>query len=184
MGHKKPLLLWLTFAIKYRILNILKAPLRICFPSGGMIMIFFAVIAAVFFLDLHIKNRIEKADPASFPRKRFGFTIRRLHNKGLMLNFLERRPVLARFLSLSAFLLAFSLCLPYVWKKGGLLVKLALGLFFGGALSNLYDHFYRGYVVDYIRLPIKKIRNIIFNIADFFIFIGAALSAVYGLFKK
>ena len=147
-------------------------------------MIFFAVIAAVFFLDLHIKNRIEKADPASFPRKRFGFTIRRLHNKGLMLNFLERRPVLARFLSLSAFLLAFSLCLPYVWKKGGLLVKLALGLFFGGALSNLYDHFYRGYVVDYISLPIPKLSRIVYNLSDFCIFFGAAFALFWELFRR
>ena len=75
-------------------------------------------------------------------------------------------------------------------KKGGiftrLMGKLGASFLLGGAASNLYDRLNRGYVVDYIRFPncrIKKIRHIIFNIADFFLFMGAALSVLYGLLQ-
>lgn len=140
-------------------------------------------MAAVFLLDLTIKNKIEAADPSAFPQKRFGCTIKRLHNRGMMLNALESRPGLVKALSLAAFLLALILCLPYVWKKGDLLFRLALGLLLGGALSNLYDHFKRGYVVDYVSLPIPKLQQIVFNLSDFCIFFGAVFCFFRELFR-
>ena len=47
----------------------------------------------------------------------------------------------------------------------------------GGALSNLYERCRKGYVVDYIRFhsPWKRLNRLVFNLADFFIFIGSAL---------
>lgn len=47
----------------------------------------------------------------------------------------------------------------------------------GGALSNLYERCRNGYVVDYIRFhsPWKRLNRLVFNLADFFIFIGSAL---------
>ncbi|MDE7258820.1 MAG: signal peptidase II, partial [Lachnospiraceae bacterium] len=40
-----------------------------------------------------------------------------------------------------------------------------------------YDRLVRKYVVDYVSFPVKnqKIRNIVFNISDFCIMIGALL---------
>ena len=145
-------------------------------------MFFILCIAVIFALDLTIKNKIESEDAASFPKKRFGLTIKRLHNHGLMLNFLENKPRLARLLSLFAFLLAFLVCLPYGWKKGSAFFQAALGILLGGALSNLYDHFKRGYVVDYVSLPIPGIRHIVFNLSDFCIFFGAAFCIFRELF--
>lgn len=42
----------------------------------------------------------------------------------------------------------------------------------GGALGNLFDRFYYGYVVDFIDIYIKKWHFPTFNIADLFITIG------------
>ena len=147
-------------------------------------MTFFLCTAAVFFIDLLIKNKIEKSPSSSFPKKRFGCTLQRLHNRGLMLNFLEEKPRLARALSLTAFLLAFLLYLPHGWKKGAAPFKLSMGMLMGGALSNLYDHFKRGYVVDYISLPVPKIRHIVFNLSDFCIFFGAAFAVFWECFHQ
>lgn len=61
--------------------------------------------------------------------------------------------------------------------KGGKLLKTGLAFLLGGAYSNTYDRLMRKYVVDYVSFPVKnkKIRNIVFNISDFCIMIGALL---------
>ena len=50
----------------------------------------------------------------------------------------------------------------------------------GGALSNLYDRCRKGYVVDYIRFHTtwKRLNDLVFNLADFFIMIGAVLVSI------
>jgi signal peptidase II len=55
--------------------------------------------------------------------------------------------------------------------------KTGFAMLLGGALSNLYDRCRRGYVVDYVnfKTPWKKLSQLIFNLADFFILIGAIL---------
>ena len=50
----------------------------------------------------------------------------------------------------------------------------------GGAFSNAYDRLKRGYVVDYVSFDIgsKRLKNIVFNVSDFFIMIGALITAL------
>jgi signal peptidase II len=55
------------------------------------------------------------------------------------------------------------------WQYNGLI------FIFAGALGNLIDRVFYGYVVDFINLP----RWPTFNLADIFIDIGAALLIVY-----
>ena len=45
----------------------------------------------------------------------------------------------------------------------------------GGGLSNVYDRLKYGYVVDYFIINYKKLKKVILNVADVFIFIGAFL---------
>ena len=61
--------------------------------------------------------------------------------------------------------------------KGSKMLKAGLSLLLGGAYSNTYDRLVRKYVVDYVSFPVKneKIRNVVFNISDFCIMIGALL---------
>ena len=52
---------------------------------------------------------------------------------------------------------------------------LAAGLALGGGLSNLLERVRHGGVYDYLRFPKapKKLRNYVFNAADFAVFAGA-----------
>ena len=47
----------------------------------------------------------------------------------------------------------------------------------GGALSNLYDRVFRGYVVDYFSVQWKGLKKVVFNLGDMFIFLGAMMIA-------
>ena len=52
----------------------------------------------------------------------------------------------------------------------------AIGLYFAGGVSNLVDRWtYGGYVVDFINLGVGPVRTGIFNIADMFVMVGAAI---------
>jgi signal peptidase II len=59
-------------------------------------------------------------------------------------------------------------------------LSLALGLILGGAAGNLTDRVYFGYVIDFLDLRVWPV----FNIADSFITIGAALVLWKLLFRK
>ena len=55
--------------------------------------------------------------------------------------------------------------------------RLGAGLILGGGLSNLWERLRHGRVYDYVRFPKApgKLKQYVFNLADFAIFLGAAL---------
>ena len=55
--------------------------------------------------------------------------------------------------------------------------RLGAGLIPGGGLSNLWERLRHGRVYDYVRFPKApgKLKQYVFNLADFAIFLGAAL---------
>jgi signal peptidase II len=66
----------------------------------------------------------------------------------------------------------------YLFLKIGsdkILEALALSFIAGGAIGNIIDRIFLGYVVDFIEIYIKKYRWPTFNIADSFISIGIVL---------
>lgn len=111
--------------------------------------------------------------------------LRRVHNKGLMLNVMEGKQQTAKWLSavataVCAVMAAATLVRKKHWiRKNGFIILLA------GAAGNLYDRFVRGYVVDYIGIKTKwkKLTNITFNIGDVLIFAGV-LTAALTFWKK
>lgn len=133
----------------------------------------------IFVLDLLIKNYIEKTGKEGEEKAVCGgkLLIRRYHNKGAFLDVGERRRDLVAVLSV---VMTLGLTVLFVLTfscKGGKLLKTGLAFLLGGAYSNTYDRLMRKYVVDYVSFPVKnkKIRNIVFNISDFCIMIGALL---------
>lgn len=147
-------------------------------------MLYLIVIAAIFFTELKIKNYIEKNKEMHKKEEILNgnIVIERYHNKGAMLNFLENDVKMVKTISLTllgVILLIFISLLP---RKGDKLLKVALSFILGGALSNIYDRFTRGYVVDYFSF--KFLKKIVFNISDICIFIGAGLTVIRSLFKK
>lgn len=64
--------------------------------------------------------------------------------------------------------------------------RLGLSMALGGGLNNYMERRKKGYVTDYISLNVgdKRIRKIVFNISDLFIFVGAAIWGCSMIFSK
>ena len=61
----------------------------------------------------------------------------------------------------------------FMTKKGCLAQKIGLSMVLGGAISNLYDRLVKGYVVDYFSIEFKRLKKVIFNLGDIFVFLGS-----------
>lgn len=101
-------------------------------------------------------------------------------NEGAFLNLGERKPLLIRLISvmLTVFLgVVFAVTLG---KAGKGLLKAGLSLLLGGAFSNTYDRLKNKMVTDYIRFDFgpRRFRQIVFNLGDFAIMIGALLTVL------
>lgn len=139
-----------------------------------------ALLAIVVFVtDLIIKNHIERTKTEGETEAVCGgrLILHKYHNKGAFLNAGEGKRVLVSILSLILTLGATVLFLATFTFRGSGMLRAGLALLLGGAYSNTYDRLVRKYVVDYVSFPVKnkKIRNIVFNISDFCIMIGALL---------
>ena len=142
-------------------------------------MIYAILAAAVIFLDLVIKNYVERKGTEGAEQEIGGgmLLLRKYHNRGAFLNTGERRSGLVAVVSVILTLAMTVLFLVTFSFRGSRLLKAGLSLLLGGAYSNTYDRLRRHYVVDYVSFPVKNemIRRIVFNISDFCIMIGALL---------
>ena len=68
-------------------------------------------------------------------------------------------------------------------KSGDHLTAMSLAMILGGALSNLADRIFYGYVVDFIDLSVKSYHWPAFNVADSCITLGVVFM-LYSLFRK
>lgn len=147
-------------------------------------MIYIIIVLIIFLTENKIKQYIEKNKEMHKSEKILNGNIilERYHNKGVMLNFMQNNIKLVKIICtslLGIILIVFAYVLP---KKGNHLLKLGLSFLLGGALSNVYDRFKRGYVVDYFSF--KFLKKIVFNISDLCIFLGSFLITIYSFLKK
>lgn len=154
-------------------------------------IIFVTLVSIIFFGDLYIKNRVEKyifvkrdTAPGSGKNERelLGgrLLLRRHHNRGMVLNAGEKRQSVVAVISLVLTAVLTVVFLISLGHRGNNLLRAGLSLLLGGAFSNTYDRLKRKYVVDYISFGVKwkRFRNIVFNLSDFCIIIGALLAAL------
>jgi signal peptidase II len=104
------------------------------------------------------------------------FNITHIRNKGAIFGFLSHtgsRPIY--LLLTAASLTALSFVIYYFFKTppSERFTKIALSLILAGALGNLIDRLFRGYVIDFIDLHVRKYHWPFFNVADSCITIGA-----------
>ena len=141
-----------------------------------------SLMAVIFAGDLWIKNHIERTGTEGETRKLWGgrILIRKHHNRGAMLNAGQSRQKAVAALSVIMTLAAAAVFLFSLGQKGNNTLRIGLALLLGGAFSNTYDRLKRKYVVDYFSFGVKwkRLRNIIFNLSDVCIIIGALTSAI------
>lgn len=143
-------------------------------------MPYLLITAVVFIVDFFVKHLVDKKYVCgeTHPKCKNKIIIEKYYNKGAAMNFLAKKPGTMRGLHTIILVLAgigYYLLLRVTGKP---LCKTGMSLLLGGGLSNLYDRYTKGHVVDYFHMNLgpKWMRDIIFNLSDFCIFIGALLS--------
>lgn len=147
-------------------------------------MLYILIIVAFVIVESRIKGFIETNVSSEENREilKGKVIIRKYYNEGAFLNFLENKKELVKTVSgilLGLLLLLFAIMLP---KKGNKDFKLGLALVLGGAISNVSDRFNRGKVIDYFSFNCKKLKSIVFNLADMAIFLGSFLMLLSSVF--
>ena len=146
-------------------------------------MIYIFVAIAIFVADFFIKSKVDRDEQLGRQRLilKDRIIIRKYYNKGAMLNFLEKWPKLLRIVCGLVMICVCIVFFAVLGKKGKAGLKLGLAMVIGGGASNLFDRLTQGHVIDYFSLNCKweRLRRIIFNISDWFIFLGTILVAIF-----
>lgn len=147
-------------------------------------MIYIIIVIAFVLAEHKMKDYIEKNRKLGEEQEILDgkIIIRKQYNRGAMLSFMEDKKELVKTVSgicLGLVALLFIVTLP---KKGNRLYKFGLALMLGGAISNVFDRFSRGYVIDYFTINYKKLKSVIFNMADMAIFLGSLLIMLSSIF--
>lgn len=142
-------------------------------------MFYLLLVGLIFITEWKIKNYIEAVYDSSKQELilKNKIRLRKYHNPGAFLNIMEKKKKLLHIISLVFTLATCIFFFLTLFHKGNRMLKLGLSLLLGGAFSNTYDRLSRNYVVDYFSFcsPFPKLNQIVFNISDFCIMIGALL---------
>ena len=146
-------------------------------------MVYLGIIAGIFVLDFFIKRYVEEKFERRVKHPKLGgfVYIEKYYNNGAMLNLLEKWPGMLKIVQ-TVFLILVSIWFYILLRRneGAVVGKLGTAFLVGGGLSNLVDRYTKGHVVDYISFGFgpEWFRRIVFNVSDFFIFIGGVLAVI------
>ncbi|MDO4266439.1 MAG: signal peptidase II [Eubacteriales bacterium] len=154
-------------------------------------LLYFLTGGAVFTADQLLKSSIERQPDDTFPRDVQGtngvLRYEKCRNRGFVLGaFQEHEEIVKTIPAVCTALLSGRLWEMLFHENGRHGEKLGLTLIISGALSNLWDRLWRGYVVDYVSIKKGFLRKIVINLGDLAIFAGAfclLLSAFVKLLK-
>lgn len=145
-------------------------------------MLYLFITAAVFLLDFVVKSYIDKhyIKGERHPHVRNKIILEKYYNNGAALNLLEKKPKLLKAIH-TIILFFVGVAYYFVIRYSSQpLTKTGISLLLGGGMSNLFDRYTKGHVIDYFHINIgpKWFKRIVFNISDFCIFIGALLTVL------
>lgn len=148
-----------------------------------------ALVLILVVLDQLTKTAIAGSLPLNTRRNLIPgfFNLVHVHNKGAIFGFFSRsgNSLVYLFLTLAS-LAALGLVIYYFIKTppSERMLKLSLSLILAGALGNLIDRIYRGYVIDFLDFYVQNWHWPSFNMADSSITIGALLMVLTVLWKR
>lgn len=146
-------------------------------------MIYSLLTAGIYALDQSVKEHVNSDRIQGTTEKKLGgrVILRNCHNEGLMLGILGKKDE-ASVREISTLVLGGVLWETIRTKThdSGKLSKLGLAMVLGGGLNNYLERKNRGYVTDYVSFDLgnEKLKKVVFNISDFFIFAGSAMWSV------
>ena len=132
---------------------------------------YFMLILGLFVIDIYSKVIAEKVLKYR-PREYFGGKLQLYYvrNFGIAFNKLNNKK---NFILICNFLLLFYIGYLMLFTP---MNKVGLALVVAGGLGNTLNRLARGYVIDFIYFNIKRFP--IFNIADFYLFIGVGILVI------
>lgn len=150
--------------------------------KSGLRWLWLAVLA--FVLDQASKLAVVKLLPFGYPGVEITpfFNLVHVYNKGAAFSFLADQGGWQRWFFA---LLAFAICgLLVNWLRKQSVTQrwsgIAYSFIIGGALGNVFDRLVLGHVVDFLDFYWGTAHWPAFNLADSFIFIGAAMIVLDG----
>lgn len=136
-------------------------------------MMIFRVVLIILSLDqltkFFVTQKVLPDQPIPVIKGFFYLTL--VHNRGAAFGIFKNHTYLFIITSIFAIALIYSCIKQYRQKEFSLYI-LALGLILAGALGNLIDRLFLGYVIDFLDF---RVWPVVFNIADSSITIGAVL---------
>ncbi len=156
--------------------------------EGVNAMVFIGLIVILAAIDLSIKSGIEEQKDTDFPKELEGsggkILLYKNHNEGFSFGYLRNCPELVQMVPLAVASFIGGILASLLQEKGRTAQKLALALTLGGAFSNLYDRLIRRYVVDYFSIQVGRLKKVVFNLGDMFVFLGAGIMLVAEIIRS
>ena len=144
------------------------------------------IFLGAFLGDLLIKKYAEEKLPMGKKYSILGdrIWIRKLHNSGAVGGFLSDRPEILLKGTLAMLGAVFGYALLFLRGGQRKMEKTGAALLLAGGACNCFDRLHQGFVTDYFSMNCKneKIRKLVFNLSDFFIFIGTFLMVIGSVF--
>ena len=143
-------------------------------------MLWNLLTAGIFGTDYYIKKKINTLEEKNLKKKYLGgrLIVRNCHNHGMMLGILKNiEKELLRNLASMVLGGAIWEYIRTSGEKGTRISKLGLSMILGGGLNNYTERRRTGYVTDHVSLNVEnpKLKNVVFNVSDLFIFAGVLL---------
>ena len=141
---------------------------------GSVYLVFWVFLVA---FDLIVKSQIERllVDVGTSVSLVPGFNLTLGHNRGVSFGILDSDHWIAPYLLSSVAVALVVAVLIWTAEQKSKLVNAAGILFASGGLANAVDRLGDGAVTDYLDFGWQALRWPTFNLADVFVFIGAAL---------
>ena len=138
---------------------------------------YFLLILLILALDQYTKWRVEQeVKPWDFYVVNDYLNIVNLHNRGMVLGYFSNiADDRIYWLITGASLIAAIFVVYLFFKDPHPFARFSLSLIIGGALGNITDRIFKGYVVDFIDLHFGAKHWPAFNLADIVITIGTLL---------
>ena len=143
--------------------------------TGPSLALYAALAVLAIALDQWVKYLVETGRPFQQRVDLVPFlSLYRTYNTGIAFSMLSSFGDTG-LIVISLVVSAFIVYLAWRSRPGQIFARLGFALILGGAMGNLIDRAAYGHVVDYILLHTQNWSFAVFNLADAFITVGAAL---------
>lgn len=137
--------------------------------------------AMLFAVDMLIKQYVEETIDTGAEKSLgdTGLVLRKVYNKGFMLNFLDRYPSVVKNVTIASGVSVLAEDIYWFSRKGHWIEKTGMALVSAGAASNIFDRLVRGRVVDYIgwNSGPGRLADVTANLGDTYLAAGMLVMA-------